>query len=566
VCVERCGDVLLGRLATVRGVTATSARIGLVAAATVALATGAGRAETAKAPQHRIAVRTVRGFDELYDRTTHARFVPRGANYIRLDFSRPQPHVTFQVGRYDGPRAGRALAQMRADGYNAVRVFVVGEQCSSGCIGVPGRRAINRAYIRNVVDFLRRARANRIYGILTTGFVPDAYGTLIGQAPLVDNVNRILLTEGGIQAYAQYWRDLVRELRRKNAPLDAILAYDLTNENAFVNDAPPFTLSSGVVSAPNGKRYDLAQPGARDALMDDGMVYWVDRVRAAIRRVDPTALVTASFFEPEAPNPTRAGDTRILRTRGVIERSKLDFVDLHAYPGGLVLQKVMENFGVDGPTRKVVVIGETGAFKHVFATPADAAPELAAWQALSCTYGVDGWLVWTWDSDEQAELWNARSEGGAIEKALAPKSRADPCAGGVAARNLALGKPVSASASTPENPPALAVDGNRQTGWISGQNAPQWVEVDLGAATSVGRIRLIVSQYPAEGQTSHRVWARGTSGDYRLLRQLDGVTRDNGVLDLVPSAPWTDVRWVRAETVSSPSWVAWKEIDVFGAG
>ena len=47
--------------------------------------------------------------------------------------------------------------------------------------------------------------------------------------------------------------------------------------------------------------------------------------------------------------------------------------------------------------------------------------------------------------------------------------------------NVALGKTTAASSSTPENPSDLVVD-RKPTAipWISGGNAPQWVEVDLG--------------------------------------------------------------------------------------
>jgi hypothetical protein len=31
-------------------------------------------------------------------------------------------------------------------------------------------------------------------------------------------------------------------------------------------------------------------------MMDDSIVYWLDEVRAAIRGVDPTGLVTLAFF------------------------------------------------------------------------------------------------------------------------------------------------------------------------------------------------------------------------------------------------------------------------------
>jgi hypothetical protein len=42
--------------------------------------------------------------------------------------------------------------------------------------------------------------------------------------------------------------------------------------------------------------------------------------------------------------------------------------------------------------------------------------------------GFDGWLLCTWDTDEQPDLWNGRSAGGVIEQALAPRLRVDPCA------------------------------------------------------------------------------------------------------------------------------------------
>ena len=50
-----------------------------------------------------------------------------------------------------------------------------------------------------------------------------------------------------------------------------------------------------------------------------------------------------------------------------------------------------------------------------------------SWQKQSCTYDIDGWLLWTWDTNEQPDLWNAMSDGGVIDKALSPKTRPDPC-------------------------------------------------------------------------------------------------------------------------------------------
>jgi hypothetical protein len=41
--------------------------------------------------------------------------------------------------------------------------------------------------------------------------------------------------------------------------------------------------------------------------------------------------------------------------------------------------------------------------------------------------GFDGWLLWTWDTDEQPQIYNALGDGALIEQALAPKLHPDPC-------------------------------------------------------------------------------------------------------------------------------------------
>jgi len=534
-----------------------AASILVVVATTAVTGAGGGAAAVPPAPEHAIAARVVKGSGELYVRRTGKRFVPRGWNYVRLG---PEGHATFTVGRYDGKRAGAAFARMRALGYDTVRVFLGGD--CAGCPGAPGG-GISRAYARNVADFLRRAKRAGQAVTLTTQWLPASYSAMIGDSPLVDDVNRIYLTDGGIRAYASFWRDLVVELRRQRAPLDVVLAYDIVNEGAFVVNEAPFSLTTGVLTAPGGARYDLADPTARERLLGDGLVTFGNRVRAAIRKVDPTALVAASYFAPTGPNPSRQGDVRDLRTRPAIERSQLDFVDLHAYPGlELSLPQTFQNFGLDGPTRKPVLIGEIGAFRGPYATAADGAAAIAAWQAQSCKYGVDGWLVWTWDTDEQTELWNGLSDRGAIAKALGRTGRPDPCKAPPVPTNLALGRPATAS-NAGQGPAANAVDGNPATNWGSGADAPQWLEIDLQQAATIGAIRLRVAQYPAEGATVHRVWTRGDGATGYVLRQtLAGTTRDGQWLEARDGAPWAGVRHVRIETTQSPSWVAWAEIEI----
>jgi hypothetical protein len=388
--------------------------------------------------QHRIGVREVSGMGELYDRVIDAKFVPRGSNYIRLANQKNASggfqfyHSTFNVGQYDSGQAEAALSRMAADGYNVVRVFL-NEICADACMGDPATGSLRRAYIANVVDFLRRAKSHGIFVLLTSEWLPpnttysDELSTV--RYDWFNNINVLMLSPQGVAAQQHLWTDFVKELVRQDAPLDAIFAYELWNEAVVLSDQPPFSLTGGQVTTANGTTYDMASASDRKRMIDDGFVFLIDQVRAAIRKVDPTALVTMGFFHDTEPNPARAGDNRVVRTRAVIERSTADFVDIHPYAGDeLTFSQFMQNYGIDGPTAKPIVMGEFGASKRAFASAPEAANALVSWQRGSCAYGIDGWLLWTWDSIEQPDLWNALDAGGTIEGALSPAHRPDPCA------------------------------------------------------------------------------------------------------------------------------------------
>jgi hypothetical protein len=385
------------------------------------------RTHPTPSPQHVIGVRIVNGAGEFYDRRTGARFTPRGNNYLR----RPS---TFVVGRYDSTAAEAALRTMHDEGYNVARVFL-DLNCAQGCLGDAGRNDLSPAYVLNIVDFLKRAKANGIYVMLIADAPPAAswYDDPIYTNALFSDFNAFYLTPGGVvDGFGAFWKALIRMLVRQDAPLDAIWAYSLSNEAHFASSAPPLALTSGLVTTANGKTYDMASAAQKQAMMDEGLVYWIDHVRAAIKQVDPTALVTIGFFQPHGPNPTRIGDPRVIRTGPAISQSQADFVDLHLYPGlDLGLPQYVQNYELPQVTAKPIVMGEFGAFQFSFPTVSQAAGALRSWQIESCRYGFDGWLLWTWDTTEGAEgeppLWNALSGGGVIAEALAPKSRPDPC-------------------------------------------------------------------------------------------------------------------------------------------
>jgi hypothetical protein len=131
--------------------------------------------------------------------------------------------------------------------------------------------------------------------------------------------------------------------------------------------------------------------------------------------------------------------------------------------------------------------------------------------------------------------------------------------------NLALGKSIRVSAQIDDLAGTLAVDGDLGTLWNSGGGPTQWIEIDLGAEYAIQEISLSISQYP-EGRTVHRILGKGGTGQFVELTAFDGNTTDGQALSFKPAQPIQGIRFIRVETITSPSWVAWREIEVIDAG
>lgn len=510
---------------------------------------------------HRIGVRLVDGAGEFFDRATGEPFVPRGTNLIRLAGGH---HSTLSIGHYDPVAYDAALGRMAADGYNTVRVFL---DTFRG--GLPGdATALSSAYLDNVTDFLARAAAHRLVVLLTTDWLPESASYAFSSDPGIEDVNGMYLSKGGVAANARFFGDFARGLIERGARLDALLAYELRNELYFTDKYPPFSRSTGTVTTANGRTYDLASNHDRELMLEENLVAWIDAMRSAILAVDPTALVTVGFFQPKEPNTSRVGDDRLIETKKAILESSADFIDLHGYPGGeLDLRQIVENFKLPATTVKPILMGEFGAEHVAYSTADDAVRALVQWQMESCTHGFDGWLLWTWDTLEQPEFWNALDADGAIERALAPSLRPDPCTLGdlELSLELTIGASARASSALSGRPAGAAIDGLVETLWNASAPAPQSIRVDLRAERTVGSIRLLVAQDPA-GASRHVVSVRGSGGDWRQVKVFKGTTRDGDWLIFKPDASLRNVRYVRVETTSLAGglWPAWREISILG--
>ena len=132
-----------------------------------------------------------------------------------------------------------------------------------------------------------------------------------------------------------------------------------------------------------------------------------------------------------------------------------------------------------------------------------------------------------------------------------------------ASSNVALGCLVTASSTHESSSPGNAVDGDVATQWNAGHHPPAWIELDLGAAFSVDRVRLIVEQTP-DGPTVHTVSFGTATRDFTPVEVLSRHTVDGQELSFAPNTARHGVRYVKVATSSSPSWVAWNEIEVWG--
>lgn len=131
--------------------------------------------------------------------------------------------------------------------------------------------------------------------------------------------------------------------------------------------------------------------------------------------------------------------------------------------------------------------------------------------------------------------------------------------------NIALEKQVRFSNQTSDLTGALALDGDFGTLWNSGGGPTQWIEINLGGSYNILEMRLTISQFP-RGKTVHRVLGKSANGQFILITTFEGDTTDGETLFFTPLEPIPEIQFIRVETIETPSWVAWREIEIIDAG
>jgi hypothetical protein len=130
-------------------------------------------------------------------------------------------------------------------------------------------------------------------------------------------------------------------------------------------------------------------------------------------------------------------------------------------------------------------------------------------------------------------------------------------------------QPISvwASSSYGGRTPDLVTDGNPNTEWNSGGYPPAWIILDLGRPMPIGKIRMLADILPA-GTVSMTVAVGSDLASMRNVFFPYVNLSDMQWIEVSGDGSWNDhlgnVRYVKITTNSGPSWVAWREIEVYG--
>lgn len=367
-----------------------------------------------KARTSHIAVRTkIDNSQEFYDQVNEKRFVPMGYNYTHVrqfvyDGIELTGHCTFNIDMYDSEEAQQMFAKLNVAGYNTVRVFL------NPLSMADNEGKLELQYVANVVDFLTQAEKQGMSVIITLDMIPlKLYGTPLESEADIWWWNQQYIDENQILLEVNFWTSFIQSLKQTNAPLNAILSYELRNEFFFHPEHAPLNQSNGQIIHPNGKIYDMSKEDDKTKLIEESFVYWSSSVRNAILVQDIDALVSVGFYAPEP-----YGKPSII----AIEKSELDFVDVHLYPNSYQKNQYADYFKLSQNSNKLIIMGEFGIIEEDNHSTKEIANQLFAWKNdFVEEYKIDGWLLWTWETKNSAKISISDTEQ-FIFKKMSPKN------------------------------------------------------------------------------------------------------------------------------------------------
>ena len=109
----------------------------------------------------------------------------------------------------------------------------------------------------------------------------------------------------------------------------------------------------------------------------------------------------------------------------------------------------------------------------------------------------------------------------------------------------------------------FAIDDDIDTWWTAGDNAPQWIEIDLRDLMQVDKIELIVTQaWP--GPATHKIRLE-REGDIVVWHRFDTDFAADGHVFALRIDPPQYIDKVRILTTRQVGWVAWREVRILSS-
>ncbi|GLX66706.1 discoidin domain-containing protein [Paenibacillus glycanilyticus] len=125
------------------------------------------------------------------------------------------------------------------------------------------------------------------------------------------------------------------------------------------------------------------------------------------------------------------------------------------------------------------------------------------------------------------------------------------------ATDLAKGKPITSTSSKKDNQAELANDGNPETFWTSASNRPQWLKIDLGAASRMDRVVL------NWGTAFGKAYQIQISGDGKKWKDVYATKTGNGGVDEITFKE-AEARYVRLYSAPK-TLLSVRDFEVYGS-
>ena len=107
------------------------------------------------------------------------------------------------------------------------------------------------------------------------------------------------------------------------------------------------------------------------------------------------------------------------------------------------------------------------------------------------------------------------------------------------------------------------VDRSQSTYYNAGAGPPQYVQLAFPGSYTISTVCLLVAQAP-NGVTQHQLSAGSSLTSLQVVSNLNSYTSSSQWLNITFN-PWlSGVAFLRLDTLSSPSWVAWQKFLVYG--